>query len=146
MTSNENGCLYGQSQIDQKGKMNWLTSYLVRLVDHVGHNFIVYLCPNWSTKNSPIRTKHKSLYVLFGYIVVDHVGKVIFIQSCAFWSTLHTPIRPFCNHRYLVILVNQGTNKDDFCKCIIVLVGHHWLNRGRQLQKYLNQSIRLISE
>ena len=93
MTSNENGCLYGQSQIDQKGKMNWLTSYLVRLVDHVGHNFIVYLCPNWSTKNSPIRTKHKSLYVLFGYIVVDHVGKVIFIQSCPFWSTLHTPIR-----------------------------------------------------
>ena len=67
-----------------------------------------------------------SLYVLFGYIVVDHVGKVfssshvLFGQHCTHQSghNVSKNIWSFWSTKVL-------TNKDIFCKGIIVLVRHH---------------------
>ena len=115
----------------QNGFVNFLPGH--RLTDHVGHKFIINLCLNWPTKHSPIKTKHKSLYVLFGYIVVNREGKVIFIQSCPFWSILHTPIRSLCVWKYLVLSFLSTrvlTSKDIFCKGIIVLEGHDFATQS----------------
>ena len=123
--------------------MNWLTSYLVigwlTMQDitsfltsvligqprtHQEGQNICHCMSFLATLQLTMQARSfSSSHVLFGQHCTHQSGHYVSKNILSFWST-----------RVL-------TNKDIFCKGVIVLVRHHWLNRGRQLKKYLNKSI-----
>ena len=76
----------------QNERVNYLS--VCRLFDHVGHCFIVNLCPNCSPKNSPIRTKYKSFchfpvsYFHLGHHCINKRCNNVHVSTniCSFWG------------------------------------------------------------
>ena len=117
----------------QKELVNILPGH--RLVYSVGHKLIVNLCLSWSTKNSPIRIRHLCHCMSFWATLLLTMkarsfssSHVLFGQHCTHQSGQYVPdwcIWNIWSFRSTGVL----TNKEIFCKSVIVFLRHHSLNR-----------------